>query len=66
MIVKSLQKHINALEEDCTKVMSKGNTVTKNLKRKKHNLCLKAHHTQKEIENDKLEIKGLKRNFEAV
>ena len=43
--IESLKKRIKALEEDCTKAMSKEDAVIQHLKKKKCNLYLKAYCT---------------------
>ena len=57
MIVQSLEACLNALEEDCEKVICKGDEKAQDLKNGRHTLYVKAHHDQNKINNNKLEVK---------
>ena len=55
--VEEMEIHLKSIEKDCEEMIREGDEQMQTLKKESHQKPIKLHHTQKDVEVGKLEIK---------
>jgi len=66
MTVDALQEYLKSVDNDYHQLVNEADVKIQQLKKEVHQLKLKAHYRQKEIDIDTVELKQLKKNLKVV